>query len=153
MGPKWKPSKTELAQFARINRAAMDPGSFLDDFKAGRVTKEAVETVRDLYPEIYAQVTNELIGRMGELQKLPYAERLQLSTLFDVPLDATMEPAFLASVQMFQPTAGGGGDQGMLAPSPGGRRSAPRVKGIDSINPGAMAAGSTLLQQTGQALG
>jgi len=97
---RWRPSDADISKWARYVRAADDPLSILDDIQAGRVSVEAVETLRELYPELHKSITTEIAERAGELQQtLPYEDRVQLSILFGVPVDPTMEPRFISQMQ------------------------------------------------------
>ncbi len=61
---------------------------------------EAAETLRVVYPQIFAEVQTRLLTRAAELEaKLPYQKVLQASLLFDVPLDASLRPEFVARLQ------------------------------------------------------
>lgn len=98
----WKPSKIQLAKFERIAQAVEDPKSVLKDLESGNLTTESVEALKEIYPEIYKRIVYQLTENMDKLQNLPYQERLRLSILFDVPLEPTLEPAFVAAMQQAQ---------------------------------------------------
>jgi hypothetical protein len=119
---RWRPSDTEIARFARYVRAAEQPLSILHDLEAGTLTREAVETVKELYPKLYGQIGQSLFMRAAELREtVPYAARVQLSILFGKPVDATTRPDFVAEMQQTfamldnQPggRTGGGGPSGI----------------------------------------
>lgn len=101
-GSKWKPSRSELAKFERYVAAAYNPKGSLQDLKNGLLTSEAVETLLQLYPKTYEQIILQLTENMDKLQGLPYKKRVQLSVLFDVPLDPTLEPSFVLAMQKSQ---------------------------------------------------
>ena len=97
---EWVPSKVEMERFARRVRAADDPSTVIDDLKAGTVTPEAAETLREVYPQIFAEVQTRLITRAADLQvTLPHQKLVNLSLLFDAPLKPSLEPANLAILQ------------------------------------------------------
>lgn len=97
---KWQPSKADIAKFARYARAVDDPTTVLDDLKHGRLSSEGVEAMREVYPKLYESVRQSLVERVGELKKdLPYDARVQLSLLFGVPLDPTLDPGFVNAIQ------------------------------------------------------
>ncbi len=81
-------------------RAAKDPMTLVSDLRSGKVSREAVETVRDLYPTIYDALRNTVIDQVsqrgGDMQ---HWARVQLSILFDAPLDRTMEPSFIQAMR------------------------------------------------------
>lgn len=97
---QWSPSRSEIASFARRIQAAEDPVSVLEDLADGTVSREAAETLREVYPEIFAEVQTRLIERATELEEsVPYKRRLQISSLFDVPLDDSLKPENLHHYQ------------------------------------------------------
>lgn len=100
-GPdRWKPSQTEIDKFARIARAAEDPYSILDDLNAGKLTQEAVDTVKQLYPGIYQEIQMEIINNVDDIKaNVDYKGRIQLGILFQVPTDDVLDPAFIQMMQ------------------------------------------------------
>ena len=96
---KFKPSDLDLAKFERIAAVIDNPQAALDSLKAGMLTPEEVDALRANYPKIYERIVMTLAEQIPELrEKLPYKERVQLSILFDVPVDETMEPEFLMAM-------------------------------------------------------
>lgn len=100
-GPdRWQASQTEIDKFARIAAAAEDPYSILDELNSGKLTQEAVDTVKQLYPEIYHSIQMEIVERADEIkQSVDYKGRLQLGILFGVPTDTVLEPTFVRMMQ------------------------------------------------------
>ncbi len=90
-------SSAELTKFARKLHAANDPvGALLGELNAGKLTSDTVECVKALSPEIFLQVQTEIIDSVVEdPQAIPYANRVQLSIMFDIPADETMKPDFV----------------------------------------------------------
>lgn len=73
----------------------------LEDAAAGRhVSMEAAETLRVVYPRLYQEAQRRLIEQAttGEA-KIPFERRVQLSLLFDLPMDPSMEPGYAAALQ------------------------------------------------------
>lgn len=101
----WKPSKLQLAQFARYIEAAEDPAGVLEKLgDTGQVTYEAAETLRVVYPKLYQTAQMRLMERAPELQqKLPYSRRVALSILFSVPVDGTMDSDYVNFLRAGQP--------------------------------------------------
>lgn len=96
----WRPDRAELERFARYVRAAEDPAEVIEDLADGKISYEAAETLRKVYPETFRSVQEELADNLAEYRAdLPYSRRVSLSILFDVPVEATMSPAFLAAMQ------------------------------------------------------
>lgn len=100
-----EPTKYEMAKFARIVRAVEDPLTLLDDLERGDVAPEAVEAVKATAPAVFSRIQEELmvaVASLPEDQGLPYQTRLQLSVLFDAPIDSTQAPGFtMAMEEMF----------------------------------------------------
>jgi hypothetical protein len=95
-----KLSGSDLSKFARYLRAVEDPDTVLSDMAGGRLTTEAVEALREVYPETYREIQMGLVERLAELQdKLPYEKRLQVSILFGVPVDSSMRPEMVRTLQ------------------------------------------------------
>lgn len=93
-------SDTEVAAYARRVSAVENPLSLLDEMRHNRLTPEAVDAVKHVYPEIFAQMQSkvqEIVSQAKE--KIPYDKIVQMSVLFQTPLDGTMEPKFIQSVQ------------------------------------------------------
>ena len=87
----YQPSDMEIAKWAKYIKAADDPMSVIDDINESRVTHEAVETMRTLYPEMYQQIQVQMIESIPQMREdLPYKERLQLSIFFQVPVDSSL---------------------------------------------------------------
>lgn len=96
----WKPSRNELAAFARYKEAVDDPAGVLERAVAGQVSLEGVEALRTVYPRQYQDArTQLLLLAMEHGKELPRGRREMLSVLFDVPLDPTQIPAYVASMQ------------------------------------------------------
>ena len=97
---KWRPSDVDLARFERIAAVIDDPSNALKSLRAGCLTVEEVEALKEVYPRMYSKIVTTIAEQIPELRdKLPYKERVQLSVLFDVPVDATMETGFLQAMQ------------------------------------------------------
>lgn len=99
-GAKWEPSRVEQETFARYVAACEDPAGVLEDAAHGNVSIEGIEAVKSVYPDLYRKAQIELLEKSAEMQAaLPYSRRVQLSVIFNIPLDATMSPQYLQSMQ------------------------------------------------------
>jgi hypothetical protein len=97
---KWHPSDAEVSRFERHLAAVSNPLSIYDNLKQGTVTKEAVEALQAVYPELYTDIQKRLLEGLGGVkEQLPYAKRLALSQLFNVPMVTAMKPDMLALLQ------------------------------------------------------
>lgn len=94
---EWAPSERQIARWERTVRAVLDPMTLLSDMQKGSVTVDAVQAVREVYPRLYETVVVTLAEQTAELRdRIPYRDRVQLSVLFGVPVERTMEPGFRA---------------------------------------------------------
>ena len=96
---KFKPSDLSLAKWERIAAVVHDPDNALKSLKAGMLTVEEVDALREIYPRMYERIVVTIAEQVPELrEKLPYKEQVQLSILFGVPVAATMEPEFMIAM-------------------------------------------------------
>jgi hypothetical protein len=129
----WAPSPAEITQFARRMEAADDPAAVLERAaQTGDVSIEAADTIRAVYPRLFNDAQMRLLQRAAELREaLPYARRMMLSTLFDVPLDGTSDPEYVAFLQQaFAPVP---------PPAPPGAPMAPVPSVAGDVNAGGRA--------------
>lgn len=99
---RWEPPASEVARFARYVRAGEDPLSVLDDMNAGKITPEAIEAIKTIYPDTYQKIQFQLIDQLSEpgaVEALSYSKRVQLAIFFELPTDPTLTPGFYASMQ------------------------------------------------------
>jgi hypothetical protein len=97
---EWQPDRAMIERWARYVRAADDPAAVLEDLADDRVTPEAAETLRVVYPSVYGELQRRLIERAPELQEgMTYQRRMQLGLLFQVPTDPSLTPEALTYLQ------------------------------------------------------
>ena len=105
--PQADPGRVDPAardRWLRRARAADDPNSVLDDMRAGKLTRDAAETVRDLYPRLYGQITGQIMGELATRKEpLSFAQSQQLHVLLGVPVDVSQAPAYVSAVQHSTP--------------------------------------------------
>ena len=91
-------------RLARMIRAMEDPASIVDDLNSGRLHRQAVDTVRQLYPATFERIQQELFNQIeANPTQLNYQARIQLNLLFDIPIEPTLQPQFVQAVQtMYQ---------------------------------------------------
>ena len=96
----WRPSDAELAKFERYVEAVENPLQIFKDLKARIITNEQVETIKTLYPTIYSKLVLGIKEKVStRKQPLTYAQRNQLSVLFQQPLTQLHRPQVLAYLQ------------------------------------------------------
>lgn len=96
----WQPSEMEMRTWARYAAAVEDPGAIEERMASGSITPEDAEVMREVYPERLAELQRQILEQLPTLQKsLPYNRRLALSIMTGIPVDASMHPVVLASLQ------------------------------------------------------
>ncbi len=93
-------SDMEADQWLRRYEAAENPMGVLQDMHRGKLTREAVDTVKAVYPKLYEQMQSEVMTQLADRKSpLAYSQKIQLGTLLDIPTDATMAPEFIKAMQ------------------------------------------------------
>lgn len=83
-------------RFTRVLRAVQDPLTVIDDLKDGRITKDAVDAVKVVYPRIYSKMVETVVTELqNNPEALPYREKVKLSVMLGMPLHPSMAPAFM----------------------------------------------------------
>lgn len=119
LGPdRWQPSDMEMRAFARFVSAAEDPGGVIERLAHGSITPEDTETMKAVYPELYADTQKQILVKLPELREaLPYQRRVALSIFSGIPVDPAMDPRVLSVLQAtFKDEPGSEG--GTQAPKP-----------------------------------
>lgn len=100
---QWKdyqPPAYEQMRFSRYVAATEDPLSVLESLETGTITPEEVEALEVVYPELWQYTLSTIIQYLPQLQKqLSYDRKVQLSILFKIPIDSSMRPEFVQSIQ------------------------------------------------------
>lgn len=66
----------------------------------GTLTGEMVDTLKELYPKTYDELVVKVTQELADPKKnIEYDDKVQLSLLLGVPMDPTMEPAFIGRMQ------------------------------------------------------
>lgn len=93
-------SDTQIDKFTRWVQGAEDPLSLMDDLEAGRITFEAVEALKEVNPTIYREMQMAVAELPEEqLRELSYGDRVQLTIMFDVPTDPSLQPEAIKMLQ------------------------------------------------------
>ncbi len=102
----WVPSRAQISQWGRYVEAAENPVGVIEAAaKGGYVSVEAVETLRTVYPKLYEEAQKRILQRVQEHpEAVPYYRRVQLSVMFDMPMDGSQTPEGAAFLQQgYQP--------------------------------------------------
>lgn len=89
------PTRMEMRQWALKFSAATDPASVLSDARVGRLRREQVNTLKEVWPEEYTQLRNEVLAQIGPGVSTLTRQRLNL--LFD--FDGGIEPVLSSRVR------------------------------------------------------
>ena len=96
---KWEPSSLELSKFERYLEAVENPMSVIDDMESGSLTREGVEAIKVVYPDLYIRVQTEAIDKIANNPDISYDKRVQIGLLLDLPSDSSLIPANIMALQ------------------------------------------------------
>lgn len=103
-GAKMLPAHADVQTFAEYVHAVDKPLEALDAALAGKSSPEAAEAVATVYPRLFATMKAQTIRALQSAEKpAKYQQIVSLSNFFGEPLDATLDPAFIASLQKITP--------------------------------------------------
>lgn len=90
----------EMQRFLSKVNAALSPESVIKDIAKGRLDRDAVDTVREVYPSIFQQLQERVMQNIAaNKEALPYARVVHVSDVFDFNGDTSMSPARLPGIQ------------------------------------------------------
>lgn len=93
-------SDAEASKFMRYAQAVDDPLIVLREAKTGTLSRDHVEAVKAVYPDLYEEMRQQVMRTLIDSKSpLPYARRIQLGILLDIPTDKTLSPDFLTAIQ------------------------------------------------------
>lgn len=96
----YKPSSLELAKFERYVEGVEQPLTLLDDLESGRISREKVEAVREVYPDLYMRIQSQAMEFIAEkADDIGYEKRLQLGILLGIPADTSLVPQNMINLQ------------------------------------------------------
>lgn len=95
-GRKRSWTQTDAERFARYVEAAENPMGVLQDFERGKVTPEAVETLRVLTPTLYRDLQIKTLDAIAEQlsagKPVSFESRLKVGTLLGIQADPSLNP-------------------------------------------------------------
>jgi hypothetical protein len=114
----------DKASFLRTLNAVRHPMAALDDLQSGRLSDEAAEVLREVYPEQLADLQQRVVEGVNELAAkgvtLSYEKRLQIGKLLNAPVDPTQDPMVVATVRDLYSQMGNAPQDPNQGGSPGG---------------------------------
>lgn len=96
------PSPAEAMKFGRRLEAINDPAGVFEKLAHERelLSLEAAEALRKVYPRMFGEAQARLLERAAEGKlNVPMRQRVQLSLMYQVPLDASLDPDNLKITQ------------------------------------------------------
>ena len=123
----------DVATFGRYLDAIEHPQRVLDDARNLKLSRHGIEAVREVYPQMFAQMQREVITEIGKLEaagtlqkRMPWEKQKQVSILLGVPATQSLTPEFLRAMQESTQVPSGspepGGGQPAQQQQMGGRR-------------------------------
>ena len=129
------PNPLALRQFALYFSAATDPSSVMGDLSNNRARKEQVDTLREVWPDVYDDLKMRVVQQLSE-GRPTIAQRTRLDLLFDLGenFDRGLSNRLVATLNDYRAQKGQGGEK----PGPGGarmptRRTQPSVGGSGAL--------------------
>ncbi len=94
-------SDAEIDKFARQMEVAEDPLVVLDRMYEGKLTLDESRALRAMYPELYRGMQDALLSYIEEtgISEIPFARRMQVGILFDMPTDPSLLPGNMVVYQ------------------------------------------------------
>ncbi len=94
------PSTMELAKYERYVKAVERPLDTIKELERGTLTREHVEALKAVYPNIYKQLQLEAVDKIQKNpEKITYNKRIQLGILLDLPTDTSLIPENVMALQ------------------------------------------------------
>jgi len=122
-------SDAELAKYSRYVRAIQDPNSIIEDFGNYTLMPEAVEAVREIFPEVYSKITKQVFNNLAaHKEPLTFAQKQQASVMLGFPVSSQLTPQFIQSMQKKYQAPGA---ENTNAPATAGQPSATGMKQFD----------------------
>lgn len=100
---KTEPSKAEKSLYDRTLDIAQQPLVALDRIREGILSPKDITTMQTLYPGLYenmrGKLYTQLIDHVSKGGSIPYTTKMGLSLFLGQPLDSTMTPGSIQSIQ------------------------------------------------------
>lgn len=108
------PSDMDISKWERYLTASFAPATIIEDFANGKLTPEAAETARELYPLLHQELAERVYDAIHSGEIEPSWEQLKaLSIWTGTPMHECMHPEFIAVMQTPNQPQSGQGPEGM----------------------------------------
>ncbi len=115
------PEMKFIRQVEGIGLGKKGPLSLLDDLESGKISKDSVQAMKYVYPELHNELVSEATTQIYEMkvagEYLPMDKISSLGVLLDAPIDRVLEADYVGAVQASlnappaQDSQGGSGQQ------------------------------------------
>jgi hypothetical protein len=98
-------SDIDLERYERARDAVRNPMKVVEDAQHGTLSREGVQALRQVYPKIYQQLQMHVLDELtmmsakGQLDDMPYQQRILIGTLLQIPADESLQPETIAAIQ------------------------------------------------------
>lgn len=100
MKQRWNPSDIELNKFERYLQVIKEPLTALNHLEAGTLTREHVEALKAVYPNLYGRIQERTLEALAkDPESFDYQQRLKLGILLDIPSDVSLSPDNIQALQ------------------------------------------------------
>ena len=97
-----KVSDAEMTRFLKVAAVVDNPTSILQDLHNGTVTRDQVDAMKKVYPQMYEEMRTKVMVRLTDQKAdIPYSAKVQLGLLLDLPSDPSLSAQ---SVKQYQST-------------------------------------------------
>ena len=105
-------SESEMSKWMQQAEVLANPTMVLDEAKKGTLSRVHVEALKERRPEMYQAIRTEVLEQVTTTTKeIPYATRIQLGILLDIPTDRTLAPDFQQAIQATYSSAEQAGEE------------------------------------------
>ncbi len=132
--PPLEPADSDVEKMATYVHALDKPMDAMHLAVQGNGSPEAAEAIRTVYPQMFQEMKAATVKAMQSAEEPPsYQQLVSASSFFGVPLDPSMNPQYIQSLQQLHQAAGQKQSPAQAAPRP---HSKVNFKSIDDVKSG-----------------
>lgn len=132
----------QIADYERALDIAQKPLSIVHKMKNNTMVPKDIIALRSIYPSVYKNLSDKMMSQMvtakAKKQTIPYGLRMQVSMFLGQPMDSSMTPMSIQSVQMAH---GVGQSKAAAQQGPGPKSGKHTTSGLDKLAESAMTSG------------
>jgi hypothetical protein len=99
---KLRPSSQEVYKLKKYMEAIQDPMKVFKEFSKGKISRESIEAISFVYPDIYARMKVEVMQDVDkDPDSIDYKQRLLLGILLNAPTDLALLPDSIKALQQY----------------------------------------------------